>query len=659
MRRADAPAYLVACASLAGAIRDVHTRALVRAPILVTQPRLYLLAALMSVSGCSCDEDGSRGPGSGADAGGGAGHSSLECAEDRVMCAGQVAKICDGKGGFKEMIDCSERGEQCVASRTGSTGGVLTLGCVKCKPLEASCSDDVGRVCREDGSGVDVFDCDPKQGMTCEPGGCKGACAPPEVTTSYIGCDYYPTVTLNPVWSGFDFAVAISNASDAPADVIITRGDETVRELEIGVDALEVVPLEWVAALKGGDQDACQIPPEPGDSRVVKGGAYRLRSNRPVTVYQLSPLQYQLGEGVGDVPPGCPVGTECRGGLIGECYSYTNDASLLLPATALTGDYTVMSWPSRGNTASFYAVTATANATRVTLEGRGRFRPGGGVDRDGNGTVVLDRGDVLEVLASHGSDTEDASGTIIKADKPVQVIGGHSCANIPDPTTGACDHLEEAIFPTQILGTDYVVSYPAAVASQSPFLLRISAVKADTKIEFEPALVEPITLSPEDPPFELRIGRFERAAPEVQRSPSDVRVTADKPILIAQYMHGQNAVPSGAGDPSMSLAVPIAQYRDEYTFTAPTTYDSNFINVIAKIGTRIELDGEPLDGDAADVGDSDYHVVRARLPEGGSGVHRITGGDAFGLVVYGYGRFTSYMYPGGLDLRRITVPGPE
>ncbi len=656
MRRARASAYLVVRASLASAIRDVHTRALVRTPIFATQSRLYLLALLMSASGCSCGEDGSRGPGSGADAGGNAGQSSLECAEDRVMCAGSVARVCDGKGGFKELIDCSERGEQCVSSRTGSTGAVLTLGCVKCTPLEASCANDVGRVCREDGSGIDVFDCDPKQGMTCEPGGCKGVCAPPEVTTSYIGCDYYPTVTLNPVWSGFDFAVAISNASDAPADVIITRGDETVRELEIAVDGLEVVPLEWVAALKGGDQNACQIPPEPGDSRVVRGGAYRLRSNRPVTVYQLSPLQYQLGEGADDAPPGCPVGTECPGGLVPECYSYSNDASLLLPATALTGDYTVMSWPSRGNTASFYAVTATADATRVTLEGRGRFRPGGGVDRDGNGTVSLNRGDVLEVLASHGSDAEDASGTVIKADKPVQVIGGHSCANIPEPTTDTCDHLEEAIFPTQILGTDYVVTYPAAVASQSPFLLRISAVKPDTKIEFEPAIAEPITLSPGDPPHELRIGSFSSAAEE---APVDVRVTADKPILIAQYMYGQSAVPSRAGDPSMSLAVPIAQYRDAYTFTASTTYDSNFINVIAKIGTSLELDGAPLDGDATDVGDSDYHVIRARLPADGGDVHRITGDDAFGLVVYGYGRFTSYMYPGGLDLKRITVPGPE
>jgi hypothetical protein len=27
-----------------------------------------------------------------------------------------------------------------------------------------------------------------------------------------------------------------------------------------------------------------------------------------------------------------------------------------------------------------------------------------------------------------------------------------------------------------------------------------------------------------------------------------------------------------------------------------------------------------------------------------------------GLTVYGYGAYTSYMYPGGVDLERITIP---
>jgi hypothetical protein len=201
-----------------------------------------------------------------------------------------------------------------------------------------------------------------------------------------------------------------------------------------------------------------------------------------------------------------------------------------------------------------------------------------------------------------------------------------------------------------------VVSYPAAVASKSPFILRIAAVKQDTHVKFEPAIADAVTLGPDDPPFELQIGAFAKGMTD--EPPQDVRVTADQPILIAQYMLGQTAVPSGAGDPSISLAVPIEQYRSEYIFTASPTYDSSFINVIAEIGTEITLDGESLQGDASDVGSSDYHVVRVRLPAGGSGAHRISGDGPFGLVVYGYGRYTSYMYPGGLDLERITVPGP-
>jgi hypothetical protein len=613
---------------------------------------------MLSVTRCSCDDDSNPSAG---DGGSDSGLAPFECAEDSVQCDGSVAKVCNGKGGFKRTTDCSKDGHACMSSRLSATGNPLALGCVVCTPGEASCSDGKASLCREDGTGYDAFDCDVMQGMVCEADGCKGACAPPEVTASYIGCDYYPTVTLNPVWSGFDFAVAVANASSEPATVYITRGETMVRTLTVAVNALEIVKLDWVPLLKGGDQDACQIPPEPGDSRVVKDGAYRVRSDRPVTVYQLSPLEYEIGKG-GNPPAECPVGTKCPGGIVPECLSYTNDASLLLPATTLSGDYIVMSWPSRGNTSSFFAVTATQDGTHVTLKGRGKFRPGGGVTREGTGDITLDRGDVLEVLSSHGMDSEDSSGSVVHADKPVQVIGGHSCANIPDATTPACDHLEQGLFPTQILGSDYIVSYPAAVASQSPYVMRISAVQSNTKIEFEPKLHDAITLGPDDAPFQLTVGKFTRGVAGEQNTeelPVDVRVKSNKPILIAQYMLGQAAVPSGSGDPSMALVVPTAQYRRSYTFTASPTYDSNFINVIAPIGVAITLDGALLTADAKDVGETDYHVLRAKLPATGTGVHRIEADEPFGLVVYGYGRYTSYMYPGGLDLDRITVVGPQ
>jgi hypothetical protein len=75
---------------------------------------------------------------------------------------------------------------------------------------------------------------------------------------------------------------------------------------------------------------------------------------------------------------------------------------------------------------------------------------------------VLNEGDVLEVFtqAKAGTpDTSDLTGTRVTVDKPVQVIGGHKCTNIPHNVT-FCDHLEESIPPIETLRRS--TSSPAA-----------------------------------------------------------------------------------------------------------------------------------------------------------------------------------------------------
>jgi hypothetical protein len=52
-------------------------------------------------------------------------------------------------------------------------------------------------------------------------------------------------------------------------------------------------------------------------------------------------------------------------------------------------------------------------------------------------------------------------------------------------------------------------------------------------------------------------------------------------------------------------------------------------------------------------------VVRLQLPAAGSGVYHLHADAPVGLTVYGYGRYTSYMYPGGLDLKRLTIITPD
>ena len=423
----------------------------------------------------------------------------------------------------------------------------------------------------------------------------------------------------------------------------VTRGPSTVTQASILPHSLATIPLPWVPELKGGDVDACQKTPDPGATRLVAQGAYRLRSTGPVTVYQFSPLEYELSP----APSGCPLPTQC-GGPLSDCLSYTNDASLLLPAPALTGDYTALTWASTPTDAALLAVTATRDNTVVQLVPQGQFAAGAGIDGAGHGTVTLAAGDVLEVLATHVAGSgygSDLSGTRVHASQPVQVIAGHSCANVPTASTGYCDHLEQSMFPAEVLGKDYLVTFPRAEVGDSPHEIRIAASTAPAHVHFDPAIASDMVLDPSAPPLTL------------QDVTKDVRVTADQPILVAQFMPGSTALPVavGSGDPSLSMAIPSAQFRSSYIFVASHTYYVNFVNVIAPAGAVVTLDGAPIDAsEFSAIGASGFSVARHELSQTDN--HTASSTAPFGIVVYGYGKQTSYMYPGGLDLRALNPP---
>ncbi|MDB4989051.1 MAG: hypothetical protein JWN04_4229, partial [Myxococcaceae bacterium] len=303
-------------------------------------------------------------------------------------CGGKDSADQDGDGGTAEHIAADG------GSRDGSLGADGSMQSAECRPGAQTCSGTAATFCTEDGKLID-YECDPDQGLTCSPTGCRGACDLSAVHDSYIGCDYYPTVTLNPVWSGFTFAIAVSNTTGQSAHVKITRGAAVVQEADVAANQLKTFELPWVPELKGGDI-SCTVPPARGGSIAVAGGAYRVRTTQPVTVYQFSPLQYQIEP----APPLCPtVKGQCADSQVEQCFSYSNDASLLLPATALTGNYTVLSWPSQSDGSGFIAVTATQDHTQVQVIGSGDFAAGAGVSASGNGTVTLDRGGVLELVA--------------------------------------------------------------------------------------------------------------------------------------------------------------------------------------------------------------------------------------------------------------------
>ncbi|HVV82537.1 MAG TPA: IgGFc-binding protein [Kofleriaceae bacterium] len=509
-----------------------------------------------------------------------------------------------------------------------------TLGCVTCVPNTGTCDGDMSHACRPDGSGyVDEY-CDPVQGISCGASGvCEGACAPQTIGQSYVGCDYWPTVTGNMVSSFYQFAVAVSNTTSTPADVQIDGGGLGAPvTFTVAAMSTQVQKLPWVSSLKlcdNVDINLCRAP-TLGASAIK--GAYHLRSNQPVTVYQFNPLDYTL--------PGAPSN------------SYSNDASLLFPSNAWRNDYYVASYPVLTDGFVFWpslmAVTAYQDGTQVSIETRSDTPAAGGAPAFSSRTpqmVTLNAGDVIELAST--MNPGDLTGSHVTSNKPISVIGGHYCAYVPDLNWGYCDHMEETMLPTDALSDHYVVVAPAVttIPQGKEEMVRIIATQANTTLTYDPPLSgAPTTIA--------NAGDFV----EIARNATSFAVTADAKILVAQYMEG-STVAGNTGDPAESLAVPVEQFRSNYLFHAPTNYETNYIDVVAPADASITLDGQPV-GNFQPIGTSGFQLARVTpLNNGplGDGNHSITGTAPFGIQVYGYGMDTSYWYPGGLDLDLVPI----
>ena len=120
-------------------------------------------------------------------------------------------------------------------------------------------------------------------------------------------------------------------------------------------------------------------------------------------------------------------------------------------------------------------------------------------------------------------------------------------------------------------------------------------------------------------------------------------------------MVGQNYTsdtwPPENGDPAMAMGVPVEQYRTEYTFLAPDTYVNNYLTVIHVTGAFPDLDGAPVSGETVEIA-SGYSRTNLTIF---SGIHTMESSEEFAITVYGVGSYTSYMYPGGLDLDFVEV----
>ena len=376
--------------------------------------------------------------------------------------------------------------------------------------------------------------------------------------------------------------------------------------------------------------------------------------NTPIIVYQTNSLEGRVGNS-----KGCPI-------VAGEegCYSYSNDGSMLIPSHALASSYMVTGYhawhqdkftqdPSgQLSVGDFVAVTAIADSKlTLLLRPLQNVLPGPDVPSFVPGaatTFTMTQGEVLQLFTPANSDMDSLSGAEIFADQPFQLLSGVSCASIPEDGS-PCGHVEDTVLPTDVLGKDYVV--PALFPATSsvvpvPHVIRIQAIIRRHGAEIRAHVV--YGRHPES-------GRSSRAPQRDRQTYASPRTL---PFAVTQFLSGRGDLSQplldgrGTGGPNQVSVTPSGQFRTDYQFIAPLDFDSSFVAIVAPTGASVALDGETLLPERfTAVGASGMSVARQPVLRANR-VHTVKAEKPIGILVYGFDPFSSFMYSGGLDLKR-------
>jgi len=312
---------------------------------------------------------------------------------------------------------------------------------------------------------------------------------------------------------------------------------------------------------------------------------------------------------------------------------FTTDAYLALPTDILDTEYIVLGYRNSDVVnGTQFAIVATADATTVTIT------PAATTGNRLAGvpyTITLDQGQTY-FLRNTGPAPNDLSGTVLTSDRPIAVFGGHQCANIP-PGFAACDYIVEQLPPVPTWGKTFVTMPLATRLHGDTF--RFLASADGTAVSVNGTVV----------------ARLDRGEFHEKLITGPAQITADRPILVAQYSNGTQ-FDGVTSDPFMMLIPPVEQFLDNYTVAALASGSPiNFINVVAPsaaVGT-ILLDGAAIPEDSfVPIGGSGFAGAQVSV---GAGSHTLTGALPFGVVVYSFAFVNSYGYPGGMLFAPLVI----
>ena len=244
-----------------------------------------------------------------------------------------------------------------------------------------------------------------------------------------------------------------------------------------------------------------------------------------------------------------------------------------------------------------------------------------------------------------GAPLLDITGTSIVSNKPLTVISGHECGNIP--LVCCCQQLAEQILPTITWGREFLLT-PYATRSAGPYFKIVAALEG-TSLNFTCSTNGIISSNSFYLPNAGDVTTL-------YSSSSYCSIISNKPVLVTQLGPSQTSG-SGESDPVISLIPPIEQHQQNITLVIPafSTINNNYINIAATTKSSVYINGQLQSVTWNNIYNSMSSIIGygAQIPFNTistSSSYTITMQTGFIALVYGFGDHHGYSYSAGINL---------
>ncbi|MFM8569949.1 MAG: choice-of-anchor D domain-containing protein, partial [Candidatus Kapaibacterium sp.] len=226
------------------------------------------------------------------------------------------------------------------------------------------------------------------------------------------------------------------------------------------------------------------------------------------------------------------------------------------------------------------AIVAAYDGTRVdfTLGGPSVTVSGGGMRPGQTKSFTMNKGDVWVIGNDANSKEGDVTGSVVRATKPVGVVSGNQCANVPT-TLRWCDFVSEMELPTNTWGR--FLQVPKYASRKNGYFMKVFAKEPNTKVFYNGSFWKTIQT----------VGGQEGKGWIYQRvdgtGTNILSLSADKPISATVWNTGQED-DGVSTDPFQMDVMPIDQYQKNVMFCTPGSrggigFTRNFLGVIFEL----------------------------------------------------------------------------